>query len=288
MDSINIAALPKIETSMAYTRPLDGPAKIRVFPPSSGRETENPPRERVTVQVYDCRPIADQLTMDDAGFQLVSHRSAFNDFYNADLVERDYYPEAAALLKESLGAVAVYIFDHNVRNKPRSDAGVQGVRLPVDGAHNDYTMSSGPRRIREVLADNNASHLIKHRAALVNLWRPIVGPVQDHPLAICHAGSTKLDDFIPTEIQHFMEGNLEEPSLVGEIYSFKHSQDHQWFAVSDMQPDEVIFLKCFDTATDGRAIFTGHTGFLNPNCPAEFKPRESIELRTVVIFPEDA
>jgi hypothetical protein len=285
MESVNFAELAQVETSMCYTKPLDGPANVRVFPPSSGRPIESPERELVSVPVYDCRPIADDLTLDVAGFQLVSHASDFSDYYNAEHVKEVYYPEAASLLKQATGALEVFIFDHNVRNRPRSERGDSGVRLPVDGAHNDYTLSSGPRRIREILEDNDALHLGGHRAALINIWRPIVGPVQDHPLAICDARTTKLDDFIPTAIQHFLEDNLEEPHLTGEIYSFKYSNDHRWFAVSDMQPDEVIFLKCFDTAEDGRAIFTGHTGFQNPNCPENFKPRESIELRTVVVFP---
>ena len=54
-----------------------------------------------------------------------------------------------------------------------------------------------------------------------------------------------------------------------------------------MQPEEVMFLKCFDSAEDGRASFTGHTGFINPDCPHEYTPRESIEARTLVIYPDD-
>ena len=52
-----------------------------------------------------------------------------------------------------------------------------------------------------------------------------------------------------------------------------------------MRPDEVILLKCYDTADEGGAIFTGHTGFRNPQSPPDSKPRESIELRTVVVYP---
>lgn len=156
----------------------------------------------------------------------------------------------------------------------------------MEGAHNDYTLSSGPRRVREVLEDNNAAYLEDHRAALINVWRPIVGPVQDHPLAICDARSTTLDDFLPTQIEHYAESDLETPSLVGQIYSFQHNPNHRWYYISDMQPDEVMLLKCFDSASDGRACFTGHTGFVNPDCPDEFIPRESIEARTLVIYPE--
>ncbi len=285
MDNIDVAGLDKVMADMSYTVAQDGPARVRVFPPSSGRKIESPWRERVSVPVYDCRPIMDRLTLDEAGFQVLTQRSACSDFYDPDVVRRTYYPESAALLKDATGALEVFIFDHNVRNQARADRGETGVREPVDGAHNDYTLSSGPRRIREVLADNNALEYVDQRAALVNLWRPIAGPVQDRPLAICHARATSLEDFIPTEIQHFSEDNLETPHLTGEIYSFQHSPRHRWFWVSDMQPDEVMLLKCFDTANDGRALFTGHTGFDNPACPPQFTPRESIELRTVVVFP---
>lgn len=285
MHTLDLSGLAHVVTDMVYTAPMEGRANVRIFPPSSGRPIETPPRERISVRVYDCRPIADQLTLDEAGFQLLSHRSAFNDYYDPERVRNEYYAEAAAVLKAATGALEVFIFDHNVRNKPRSDRGEVGVRMPVEGAHNDYTLSSGPRRIREILEQNNALELVDRRAALINLWRPIVGPVRDHPLAICHARTTRIEDFIPTKIEHFLEDDLETPHLTGEIYSFQHSDAHRWFTVSDMQPDEVLLLKCYDTADDGRAIFTGHTGFRNPDCPPDFKPRESIEVRAAVVFP---
>lgn len=286
MTDINETELAHVVTGMSYTVSMEGPAKIRVFPPASGRKMESPPSERVSVPVYDCRPIARELTLDDAGFELRAHRTGFRDYYDPDRVRASYYPEVVQLLKDATGAEEVFVFDHNVRNEPRSTRKEHGVRQPVDGAHNDYTLSSGPRRIREILADNDAGHLEGRRAALINVWRPIVGPVQDHPLAVCHARTTKLEDFIPTEIQHFLEHDLEKPHLTGEVYSFRHSPEHRWYYVSDMQPDEVMLLKCFDTATDGRACFTGHTGFRNPDCPPDFTPRESIEARTVVVFPD--
>ena len=283
---IDDSSLSHVVTNLVYTKRSDVPVHVRVFPPSSGRRMERPAREQRSMPVYDCRPVASQLTLDEAGFAYLHHPSVFDDFYNADAVRKVYYPETAALLKEVAGAQAVFIFDHNVRSRPRSERGEVGVREPVEGAHNDYTLSSGPRRVREVLEDNNAAYLEDHRAALINVWRPIVGPVQDHPLAICDARSTTLDDFLPTQIEHYAESDLETPSLVGQIYSFQHNPNHRWYYISDMQPDEVMLLKCFDSASDGRACFTGHTGFVNPDCPDEFIPRESIEARTLVIYPE--
>jgi hypothetical protein len=50
--------------------------------------------------------------------------------------------------------------------------------------------------------------------------------------------------------------------------------------------DEVLLLKCFDSAHDGRARFMPHTSFDDPTAPVEKPPRESIELRTLVFFPD--
>ena len=275
-----------VNADLAYTASQDEPGLVRVFPPSSGRELERPWRERVSMPVYDCRPVLEEMTLDVAGFEVLNRPTPFNDWYDADAVKANYYPEVSAILKQATGALEVFVFDHNVRNQPRSDRGESGVREPVDGAHNDYTLASGPKRINDILSDENATHLAGKRAALINLWRPIVGPVEDHPLAICDARTTNIKDFLPTRIEHFLEGDLEQPHHVGEIYSFCHSPEHRWFYVSSMQPDEVMLLKCFDSANDGRAIFTGHTGFRNPDCPKDFIPRESIEARTVVVFPE--
>ncbi|MEM7541486.1 MAG: CmcJ/NvfI family oxidoreductase [Pseudomonadota bacterium] len=285
MRQVNVETLDHVTAQMAYTQPMDGPAKVRIFPPNSGRPIESPPRERHSVEVYDCRPIAGSLTLDVAGFELLTHATAVKNFYDAEQVRRVYYPEVVELLKAATGAEGVYVFDHNVRSRIRSERKEPGVREPVDGAHNDYTLASGPRRIGEILSEHGAELRAGQRAAVINVWRPIVGPVQDHPIAICDARTTKIEDFIPTEITHYLEDDLERPSLTGEIYSFQHSPEHRWFYVSDMQPDEAILLKCFDTATDGTAIFTGHTGFVNPSAPANHTPRESIEARTVVVYP---
>jgi hypothetical protein len=53
-----------------------------------------------------------------------------------------------------------------------------------------------------------------------------------------------------------------------------------------MQPDEFLLLKCYDSRKDGIARFMPHTGFVNPECPASFVPRESIEARCLVVYPE--
>jgi hypothetical protein len=250
-----------------------------VAPSASGQPNRRPKCSRHEARIHDGRA-AGVLSLDRQGFQLVRHQSAVSDFYDPDEVERVYYPEVEALVQQATGAARVVVFDHNVRNKTRAEQKSNGARLPVTFVHNDYTPTSGPQRVRDLLPAEEAEELLKHRFAVINVWRPIRGPVQDTPLAFCDAGSMGPDDFVTTDLVY--------ENRVGEVYSVRHSPSHRWYYVPEMQPDEAILLKCFDSATDGRARFTAHSAFENPAAPADAAPRESIEVRTLVFFAPES
>ena len=105
------------------------------------------------------------------------------NFYDPDEIKSVYYPEVERLLRHTLGASRVVVFDHNVRNEGRSD-----LPRPSRRVHNDHTVNSAPRRVRDHLGAE-ADELLKHRFGIVNVWRPIRGPVLDSPLALCDARS---------------------------------------------------------------------------------------------------
>ena len=236
--------------------------------------------------IRDARPFANRLRLDEHGFELHRVPTAFADFYDEAAVRERYYPEVESCLRGILGALAVVVFDHNVRSAARAARGEVGVRLPVDQAHNDYTEASGPKRKLEILEAAGRSDLADRRVAFVNLWRPIVGPVLDNPLAVCDARTVAPEDLAATDIHHFGEDDLEVPRHSGQIYSVRYNPAQRWFYVSAMRPEEFLLLKGYDSRADGRARFMPHTGFANPDRPGEFVPRESIEARTLVVFDE--
>ena len=281
-----VSRLPAVTAQLAYHAPQDGAAEVHVFPPGSGLPTTRPAQQYHPMPIHDARPLASALRLDTDGFELHRRRTAFADFYDTAAVRARYYREVEAFVREAAGAMAVIAFDHNVRSAARAARGEPGVRVPVDAVHNDYTVQSGPKRKLEVLAEAGRGEWADRRVAFVNLWRPIVGPVQDTPLALCAAGSVAPSDLVPTSIHHFGEDDLATPRHTGQIYSVLHNPAHRWFYVPDMQPDELLLLKCFDSRSDGRARFMPHTGFANPACPSDFVPRESIEVRTLVVFDE--
>lgn len=278
---------PAVEADVSYLAPgVAAPVQVRIYPPTSGLATARPGLARHRVSIRDLRPIAHGLSLDEQGFELRSRPTVFADFYDEPAVRERYYPEAESIVRDFTGAHAVIAFDHNVRSAVRAARGEIGVRVPVDQAHNDYTEQSGPKRNREILEAAGRADLAKRHFAFVNLWRPIVGPVLDNPLAVCEAASVAPEDLVVTDIHHFGEADLEAPRHRGQIYSVRYNAAHRWFYAPAMQPEEFLLLKCYDSRSDGRARFMPHTGFENPACPSEFVPRESIEARTLVVFDE--
>ena len=225
--------------------------------------------------IRDARPIADQLSLDRNGFALRRHASAVSNFYDEDEVRAVYYPECERLLAGVTGAARVVLFDHIVRCATRAKNGEKGIREPAKGAHNDYTLRSGPQRLRDLLPAE-AEALLEHRFAIINVWRPIRGPVQESPLAVCDAQSLRPDDFVASDLIY--------PQRRGETYAVTFRPTHQWYYFPQMQPDEALLLKCYDSAEDGRARFTAHTAFDDPTSPPDAAPRESIETRAFVFF----
>jgi hypothetical protein len=74
----------------------------------------------------------------------------------------------------------------------------------------------------------------------------------------------------------------------GEVYSVVFNPNHRWFYFPHMERNEVLFLKGYDSAEDGRARFTAHSAFEDPTAPSDAPARESIEARTLVFFAPDA
>lgn len=226
-----------------------------------------------SIRIDDGRGREQEFTLDRNGFAIVEAPSAVRDFYADDEVKQTYYPEVERLLREKLGVSRVVIFDHTVRNAARD-----GAREPVRRVHNDHTVNSAPRRVRDHLGAE-APELLKHRFGIVNVWRPIRGPVLDSPLALCDARTFTDDDLIATDFVY--------PHLRGETSAVEYNQAHRWYYFSEMQPNEAILIRVHDSANDGRARLSFHTSFENPLAPGA-PARESIEVRALVFFPPDA
>jgi hypothetical protein len=270
-----IDELPHIDAELHYLSPMAERPRTYTYEPPVGIARSNTAYQTRTVPIYDARPVASGISLDRQGFAVHRHRSAVHDFYDDDEVREVYYPEAQRVLTELTGADRVYIFDHTQRRRINGavDRAPATPRQPATRVHVDHTAKSGPQRVRDFLGPK-ADELLRGRVQVINLWRPIRGPVRDAPLAVCDARSVASSDLVPSDLVY--------PDRVGEIYTVTYNPSHRWFYVPEMQEDEALLLKCYDSATDGRARFLPHTAFDDPTVPADVPPRESIEIRTLV------
>jgi hypothetical protein len=279
MNTSAIAQLPRLEASLSYLEPTtDKPRSLEYEPPPGVPRTTAVYRAH-TVTIRDVRPVASALSLEREGFQLVTASSSVSDFYDREAVQTRYYAETISLLEELTGASRVVVFDHTIRRRiaGATDRTPGIPRQPVPRVHNDYTVKSGPQRVLDLLGAD-ASDLLRRRFSVVNIWRPIRGPIQDAPLAVADAQSVDSSDLVATDLVY--------PDRTGEIYYVKFNPSHRWFYASAMRENEVMLIKCFDSADDGRARFVPHSAFVDPTAPAGALPRESIELRTMLFYGE--
>jgi hypothetical protein len=237
--------------------------------------------ERHTVMIQDMRPLAGALSLDHEGFELLRRATAVRDLYDDDAIENVYYPEIDALLRSVTGASRVVIFDATRRSDRGAGASNRdGLRGPATRVHVDYTEKSGPQRVKDLLGEAEAARLDASGARIVqiNVWRPIRGPVERSPLALADASSIRAEDLIATE-QVF-------PDRVGEIYHLAYYPSQRWYYAPRMTADEVLLIKGWDSLDDGRARFTPHGAFDLPETPRDAAPRESIEVRTLVVIED--
>ncbi len=231
-----------------------------------------------SVAIHNGRARAEDFSLDREGFALMAHQSAVGDFYDDGVIAAVYEAEAKALVASATGAARVEIFDHTRR---AASLGVQKARMirePASIIHNDYTARSGPQRLRDHFpeAPGEAETLLRRRFIIVNVWRSIRGTVLNAPLALCDAASLAPEDLVSVERR--------AKDRIGEIQQAVYNPAHRWYYFPEMQPDEALLIKTYDSATDGRARFTIHTSFDDPSAAANAPPRESLETRCFAFF----
>jgi hypothetical protein len=272
-----VSSLPQVTGEIVYLARTPDKPHTYTYDPPEGVPKSNIVSEPHSVPIFDMRPVADGLTLDVQGFALVPAPTAVTDFYDEAQLQEIYYPEAENLVKQATGASRVVIFDHTIRRRTHGvEDRTPGIpRQPVTRVHGDYTEISGPQRVRDLMG-SEADDLLSRRFAIINIWRPIRGPLFDAPLALCDATSLTTGDLVPQDLIY--------RDRTGEIYGLTYNPAHRWYYAPAMQADEALLLNCFDSETDGRARFMPHTSFADPNAPADMPPRESIELRALVFF----
>lgn len=74
------------------------------------------------------------------------------------------------------------------------------------------------------------------------MWRPLVVPLHDRPLAVCDYRSTDPADYVSCDVP--------SPEYIGESYLLHHNPKHDWWFLKEMYEDEVFVIKMYDSQAE--------------------------------------
>lgn len=226
------------------------------------------------VPVYNARLHESELSFERNGFTRIRHATDV-DLLDKAAVEKTYYRQVEDIVKELTGASEVLVFLDLVRSEARGSE-AQGME-PAANAHIDFDARS-VRLWVETLRPKDAERLLAKRFVNMNLWRSI-RPVERKPLALCDARTVSETDLIPIAIA----GGPEAPPGEFSGYNLAYSPRHRWYYYPQLQTDEVLAFKIFDS-DESRPYLTAHTAFDDPTTRPDAPTRLSLEVRTIAFI----
>lgn len=267
------------QANFNYTRDTGVSPEIYFYDTPLGAHTRQPGDDPHQMAIHDGWSQANSFSLDREGFAFREFSAPFDRWDDDAAIHNEFYKTVTEFVRQTVGAKRVVIFDHTIRTKANAQQQTTEhnttQRAPVMLVHCDYTPISGPLRVRQILP-NEADQLLTRRVAFYNFWKPLRRRVEEKPLAMCDVTTSTAEDFITLKM-HYRERE-------GEIFVMRHAPKHRWWYFPDMTPEQVVLLKTYDSETDGRARFVGHSAFDHPDTAPDVVPRESIEIRTIAFF----
>ncbi|KAL2292498.1 hypothetical protein FJTKL_09462 [Diaporthe vaccinii] len=239
--------------------------------------------------ICDIRGMEDQFGLDRNGFKFVKLPSKHRSTEDDETIKTQWYPEVAEVIEKLTGASTVHIFNHCIRqcNEPVSKGKLDplGRWLAAASGHPHVDYAARPEDIRGTLeelkfpADIARRFETSSRSAFVNAWRPIK-TVRRDPLAVADASTVPGLDY-QIRARQFRPSGVRSANYV---MSHGATEDrHAWYYMHEMQPDELVVFRNYDTKRDVPGWRCPHTAF--EIAGTEDQPvRESIEIRAVCFW----
>jgi hypothetical protein len=254
-----------------------------------------------TLEVHDARVLprdADILSSGSVGFTVVPHVSSITDWSNEEVLTSTYYNEVFAALKELTGAEHVFAGGPHIS---RLEGSPEQASQPLYHLHNDYTrnmkeayvcalsgeepdQSSWTTEEKYVMMFVNgadvpaqmtavgltAERLAERRVVILNTWRNTSDePVGRCPLAVADQRTIKSRDGCD--------------GVVGRV-GLVRREGQQFYYYPRLTREELLVFIGYDSDAKEHAP-CAHSAFEDASAPADAPPRQSIELRCVLVMP---
>ena len=252
---------------------------------SAGGETE--------LRVLDGR-VADLPGWQECGFELMQHASAVTDWSDDDEIAGVHYTEISELAKELSGCDHALVSGHIKRNP--EEAKRHSDLSPITVVHSDFADSYGDlirglyrqggdrAEAAESAGVSPEQVADARRLMIVQFWRNVGPAKMDMPLAFCDSRTVTRDDARAFPVKNYAGSGFDFEALG--IVAPEDPTDHHWYVFPEMQIDEVVAFRTYDTDLVGSdtAYWTPHAAVRDPEVEPGKPARSSIELRATCVF----
>jgi len=228
----------------------------------------------------------------ECGFELQPHQSSVTDWDSDHAIVEQHYAEIRELAQSLTGCDFALVGSHIKRGpeqlKIHADYG------PISFVHSDFAASYGDLMRQHYTADTPESELslsesgatledVKQcgRLMILQFWRNIGEQKMDWPLAFCDARTVAEKDLRAFPVEDYGGGGFNFETL-----GIASSDWHAWFSFPEMNRDEVVVFRTYDSALIGsqKPYWTPHSAFPDPEVTPGHPGRKSIELRATCLF----
>ncbi|KAF5601716.1 uncharacterized protein FSUBG_8082 [Fusarium subglutinans] len=270
--SIVVAEIEYLKPDPLYDE--QQPYSIASRPPLGIKRT-NIMQVPVKTSIHNSRGKKAQFSLNVNGFEWVDHPLNFD--VNQDAQVNDYMNEMGTFLRQHLNAEKVIVYDYVIRhqrekNQPRPEGVSRKVKKQILGAHIDISRESAISRIK-LKCEDQAEELLEKHWQIVNIWRPLNGPVKSMPLAVCDSRYLHEDDIVASDIVL--------PHLQIQAYEIWYNPNQAWYFLDQQESTEVLLMLSADSIT---SIRCAHSAFEDPKTKTDDPKRQSIELRCMVFY----
>lgn len=169
------------------------------------------------------------------------------------------------------------------------------VKPPARYVHVDQSYDGAVAWLHDNLPDSDLiEKLSRTRWGIINIWRPLHTIYRD-PFAVCDGSTVPEDDLVPMPAMLTNGQPGKKYGGVSKADAFelwvgkrpKKEGQHKWWYLSEMQTDEVVLLKCFDSRVEeGVCRRAPHSSFEDPEYSDREEARQSVEMRCLVFWED--
>ncbi|TGJ87782.1 hypothetical protein E0Z10_g949 [Xylaria hypoxylon] len=243
----------------------------------------NYPHRKESVLITDIRGHEKSFTLDEHSFTVLPRGFDLDiDFTKPMEIAERYLPWVNDLILQKIPrATSVTIFNYTMRKASVTKTPSRQVHK----IHIDQSPKGAFGRARRHLLAEDIAAIENGKAhfRIINVWKPIFRPVEDYPLTVAEFRSLRAADLVPVR--------QVASDYVGETYAVKYRDGQKFWYWSDMKPDDVFLIQCFDSeeqslenvASDGLQYAQCAHGSFRLAEVGEPCTRESIEVRCLVV-----